>query len=83
MADTTPSQNQSYVSNDGRKSTFGRSLVNYIQNRLPYASTENDSLNPKYKIFRNTGMRRADALAKTSVSSSNVLGVVLLGAIAG
>lgn len=74
MADssTSPGQNRSYVTNDGRASTFGRSLVQYIQNRLPYAgATEDDSLNPKYKIFKQTGMRRADALVKTSVSSSN------------
>ena len=79
MADTTPGQNRSYVSNDGRKSTFGRSLVNYIQNRLPYASTESDNLNPKYKIFRNTGLRRADALAKTSISSSNAYNATPIG----
>jgi len=73
-------QNKSYVSNDGRASTFGRSLVQYIQNRLPYATGgEDDSLNPKYKIFRNTGMRRADALAKTSVSSSNPYNATPIG----
>jgi len=74
MADSSTSsgQNKSYVTNDGRASTFGRSLVQYIQNRLPYAgNTEDDSLNPKYKIFKQTGMRRADALVKSSVSSSN------------
>ena len=57
MADTSPNQNRSYVSNDGKSSTFGRSLVQYIQNRLPYTSTvdgENDSLNPKYKYFHKT-----------------------------
>ena len=80
MADTSPNQNRSYVSNDGRASTFGRSLVQYIQNRLPYATGgEDDSLNPKYKIFRNTGMRRADALAKTSVSSSNPYNATPIG----
>ena len=74
MADSSTSsdQNRSYVTNDGRASTFGRSLVQYIQKRLPYAgATEDDSLNPKYKIFKQTGMRRADALVKSSVSSSN------------
>ncbi len=75
MADssTTPNSNRSYVSNDGRASTFGRSLTQYIQNRLPYTSVidGDDSLNPKYKYFRKTGTRRAEALAKTSISSSN------------
>ena len=53
MADTSPNQNKSYVSNDGRSSTFGRNLVQYIQNRLPYTSSldEGESLNPKYKYF--------------------------------
>ena len=53
MADTSPNQNRSYVSNDGKSSTFGRSLVQYIQNRLPYTNTvqDDDSLNPKYKYF--------------------------------
>ena len=75
MADssTTSNSNRSYVSNDGRGSTFGRGLTQYIQNRLPYSSVANgdDSLNPKYKYFRKTGTRRAEALAKTSISSSN------------
>lgn len=75
MADssTTPNSNRSHVSNDGRASTFGRSLTQYIQNRLPYSSVidNDDSLNPKYKYFRKTGTRRAEALAKTSISSSN------------
>tara|TARA_R110002012_G_scaffold12541_3_gene55693 strand:+ start:14038 stop:15843 length:1806 start_codon:yes stop_codon:yes gene_type:complete len=71
---TTSGQNRSYVTNDGRASTFGRNLVQYIQNRLPYASgvnEENDALNPKYKFFQKAGMKRAEALAKASVSSSN------------
>ncbi len=82
MADTSPNQNRSYVSNDGKSSTFGRSLVQYIQNRLPYTSTvdgENDSLNPKYKYFHKTGTRRAEALARTSVSSSNSYNNVAIG----
>ena len=71
---TTPSQNRSYVNNDGRASTFGRNLVQYIQNRLPYAPdgvNEDDALNPKYKFFQKAGMKRAEALAKASISSSN------------
>ena len=69
---TTSGQNRSYVTNDGRASTFGRSLVQYIQNRLPYAgNVEDQTLNPKYKFFAKAGMRRAEALARASVSSSN------------
>ena len=81
MADTSPNQNRSYVSNDGKSSTFGRSLVQYIQNRLPYTNTvqDDDSLNPKYKYFNKTGGRRAEALAKTSVSSSNSYNNVAIG----
>ena len=82
MADTSPGQNKSYVTNDGRASTFGRSLVQYIQNRLPYATDgrgENDALNPKYKFFKKAGMRRAEALAKASVSSSNPFNNIPIG----
>ena len=73
MADTSPNSNKNFVTKDGRVSTFGRSLTQYIQNRLPYSSITNgeDSLNPKYKYFRKTGTRRAEALTKTSISSSN------------
>ena len=73
MADSSSSssQNRSYVTNDGHASTFGRNLVQYIQNRLPYSNVEpeGDQLNPKYKIFNKSGMKRAEALAKASVSS--------------
>jgi len=83
MADssTTPSQNRSYVTNDGRASTFGRNLVQYIQNRLPYSNVEpeGDQLNPKYNIFKKTGMKRAEALAKASVSSSNPYNNIPIG----
>lgn len=81
MADTSPNRNRSYVSSDGKSSTFGRSLVQYIQNRLPYTDTvsSDDQLNPKYKFFNKTGSRRAEALAKTSVSSSNSYNNVAIG----
>ena len=71
---TTSSQNRSFVNNDGRASTFGRNLVQYIQNRLPYAPggvNEDDELNPKYKFFQKAGMKRVEALARASISSSN------------
>ena len=82
MADTTSTQNRNYVSNDGRSSTFGRNLMSYIQNRLPYnrlLDTEDNSLNPKYKIFSDTGMRRPEALAKHSVSISNEFNNLAIG----
>jgi hypothetical protein len=81
MADTSPNQNPSYVSNNGKASTFGRSLVSYIQNRLPYTGSpyQNDELNPKYKFFNKTGARRAEALAKTSISSSNPYNNIPIG----
>ena len=74
MADTTSNQNKNYTSNDGRSSTFGRNLMSYIQNKLPYSNivdTENNELNPKYKTFADTGMRRSEALTKHSISISN------------
>tara|TARA_R110000824_G_scaffold59774_3_gene160250 strand:+ start:133 stop:1941 length:1809 start_codon:yes stop_codon:yes gene_type:complete len=79
---TSSNQNPSHVTNDGRASTFGRNLIQYIQNRLPYAATgesESDVLNPKYKFFQKTGMKRAEALAKASVSSSNPYNNIPIG----
>jgi len=77
---TSSGQNRNYVTNDGRASTFGRNLMQYIQNRLPYAGgTEDQSLNPKYEFFAKAGMRRAEALARASVSSSNPYNNLPLG----
>ena len=79
---TSSNQNRSYVTNDGRASTFGRNLIQYIQNRLPYATdgrAENDALNPKYKVFQKAGMKRAEALAKASISSSNPYNNIPIG----
>lgn len=63
-----------YVSDNGKSSTFGRELMSYISARLPYnykvidnASTKN----PKYEVFQKSGIRRAELLAKNSVSLSN------------
>ena len=58
----------------GRESTFGRSLMNYVNTRLPYQSysvidTVN-KLNPKYKVFQDTGSKRTEALARQSISSN-------------
>ena len=59
---------------DGRTSTFGRELMNYISSRLPYVgydlSKATDELNPKYKYFETTGTRRAEVLSKYSVSQN-------------
>lgn len=81
--DTSADQNRNYVGNDGRASTFGRTLATYIQNRLPYSSVtyENDDVNPKYKYFANTGIRRAEALAKNSVSLSSDFNNLPVGSI--
>jgi hypothetical protein len=79
---TSSPRNSSHVTNDGRASTFGRNLIQYIQNRLPYANVaepEGDALNPKYKIFKQAGVRRAEALAKASISSSNPYNNIPIG----
>lgn len=84
MADTTSNQNRNYTGNDGRSSTFGRSLAAFIQNKLPYANiidTENNQLNPKYKIFADAGLRRTEALAKNSISISNEYNNLPIGSI--
>ena len=72
MADTSPT-------NDGRAATFGRNLVSYISNRLPYASQQDDSQNTKYKYFSKHGTQRAEALAKASVTSSNPYNNIPIG----
>ena len=58
----------------GRESTFGKSLMNYINTYLPYGSygiiDTIAKLNPKFLEFQDTGSRRAEALAKQSISSS-------------
>ena len=59
---------------DGRTSTFGRELMNYISSKLPYSgydlSKVTDNLNPKYKYFETTGSRRAEVLSKYSISQN-------------
>ena len=59
---------------DGRASTFGRDLVNYISSKLPYTgydvTKDTDNLNPKYKHFENIGTRRAELLSKHSISNN-------------
>ena len=57
-----------------REGTFGRSLMNYINSRLPYQSyTVIDTvnkLNPKFKVFQDTGSKRTEALSRRSISSN-------------
>lgn len=59
----------------GRESTFGRSLMNYVNSYLPYQSyTVIDTLNklnPKFKTFQDTGSKRTEALSRQSISSSS------------
>ena len=59
---------------DGKTSTFGRELMNYVSSKLPYVgydlSKVTDSLNPKYKYFETTGTRRAEVLSRHSVSQN-------------
>lgn len=59
---------------DGKTSTFGRELMNYVSSKLPYVgydlSKVTDNLNPKYKYFETTGTRRAEVLSRHSVSQN-------------
>lgn len=57
-----------------KSSTFGRQLMSYISNKLPYnykVIDVMDEKNPKYDIFQKSGLRRAELLAKHSISLSN------------
>ena len=84
MDGSTSSQNKSYNSNDGRASTFGRNLAAFIQNKLPYANiidTDNNNLNPKYRVFADAGLRRTEALAKNSIALSNDYNNLPIGSI--
>lgn len=59
---------------DGKTSTFGRDLMKYISSKLPYSgfdiSKMTDSLNPKYKYFEDTGLKRTETLSKHSISQN-------------
>lgn len=58
----------------GRSSTFGQTLRNFINTRLPYQTYSTidtvNKLNPKYKLFQNTGSKRTEALSRQSISSN-------------
>lgn len=59
---------------DGKTSTFGRELMNYISSKLPYSGFNvanlTELLNPKYSYFENTGTKRAEVLSRHSVSQN-------------
>lgn len=60
----------------GDDQTFGKTLMKFITNRLPYQNYSNltpvNSLNPKYKEFAENGSRRIEALQRQSVSASTL-----------
>jgi len=70
----------------GNKNTFGRSLMKYVQSRLPYQSYQTIEtlydVNPKYKLFQGEGSRREDALQRQSISSSTPINNSAVGDIA-
>ena len=57
------------------ESTFGRSLMKYIGSKLPYSSIDTtetiNEINPKYKLFYNTGANRDKTLTQHSISRSS------------
>ena len=70
----------------GNQGTFGRSLMKFVQSRLPYQSYETldtlSEVNPKYKLFQNQGSKREDALQRQSISSSTIINNNAVGDIA-
>ena len=70
----------------GNQGTFGRSLMKFVQSRLPYQSYETlDTLadvNPKYRLFQNQGSKREDSLQRQSISSSTIINNNAIGDIA-
>ena len=68
--------------NTGKGSTFGRGLMTFISQRLPYGYKEINDIqerNPKYEIFQRSGARRAEALANNSVAIGDGSGPVPAG----
>ena len=70
----------------GNQGTFGRSLMKFVQSRLPYQSYETldtlSEVNPKYKLFQHQGSNREDALQRQSISSSTIINNNAIGDIA-
>ncbi|MAF24123.1 hypothetical protein CL634_00850 [bacterium] len=59
---------------DNEGGTFGRSLMNYVQDRLPYSQPMSvldniQALNPKYKDFYKVGTNKEELISKHSVST--------------
>ena len=55
-------------------SSFRQELMNYISSKLPYSGFDvtqmTQNLNPKYKYFEDTGMKRTEVLSRHSVSQN-------------
>jgi hypothetical protein len=69
---STQSSNKSYVSNDGKGSTFDRNMQSYLKNRGNFIQqTPDEAKNTKYKYFQKIGLRRPEAIAKNSVALNN------------
>ena len=56
------------------KDTFGRGLMSYIADKLPYSSPykvvdDINDINPKFKDFYEVGQKREDLIARHSISS--------------
>lgn len=62
------------MADSNRESTFGRDLMKFISSKLPYQQVDVadkiNALNPKYEVFYDQGTRKADALARQSVSNT-------------
>lgn len=60
----------------GDDSTFGKTMMKFITNRLPYQSYSNvtpvNELNPKYIDFADKGSKRIEALQRQSISASTL-----------
>lgn len=60
----------------GDDGTFGKTLMKFITNRLPYQNYSTVSpvnqLNPKYKEFAENGTKRIEALQRQSISASTM-----------
>lgn len=60
---------------DNRQSTFGRSLMNYVSNNLPYGKSSGvldniAELNPNYKDFLKVGDRKEQLLTQHAISTA-------------
>lgn len=71
--------------NNGKSSTFGRNLMQYVASKLPFSGTNSldvtDELNPKYRYFQDTGERRSEALANQSISQNFEFNTTPIGSI--